>query len=478
MGAAGVSTGQETWSPSSNDWDYTYDGSGEWPAAGNTLGDDSGGGFIYTNGGDSMITSLFTFDGDLEITFTLGLQGTANTIAFGLIEITEDDNRGTNDGRDFYGSGVKSFVWWDGNPGGGADAFYYGNTNEGSHTYSDGDSVKITRESGTIKFYDGSSVEHTFSSTSTNPVRFFFGSGGGSGHNIDNILFTDSEGVQRDGFINEGTSTARGWGGSGNERYYGFAFKPTRTGKITEVKGELVTHTSNFNSNCTVYTENSAGTNPDSLLATSATLALSSAGTKTWTFSTPATVNKGTWYWIVFSDLDGGSGNTNFVTIGNYGDDYFKSGKQGSIGAIADASYGAGHLGDLKVEVKIETTEEPTPDHDTLLLISSDTSDGSTTFVDRSPRGATISASGNVQHDTAQTLGFGSSSMLFDGSGDWLQVPDAGYFDLTGTAWTIECRFRLASTGTEVGLINKDGPGWDQPWSIFIETGGGRSFSF
>ena len=112
-----------------------------------------------------MITSLFTFDGDLEITFTLGLQGTANTIAFGLIEITEDDNRGTNDGRDFHGSGVKSFVWWDGNPGGGADAFYYGNTNEGSHTYSDGDSVKITRESGTIKFYDGSSVEHTFSST-------------------------------------------------------------------------------------------------------------------------------------------------------------------------------------------------------------------------------------------------------------------------------------------------------------------------
>ena len=68
-GAAGVSTGQETYAPSSNDWDYTY-AQNEWHAAGNTLGDDSDGGYIYNTGGDSGISSLFTFDGDLDITWT------------------------------------------------------------------------------------------------------------------------------------------------------------------------------------------------------------------------------------------------------------------------------------------------------------------------------------------------------------------------------------------------------------------------
>ena len=63
-GAAGVSTGQETWSPSSNDWDYTHDGSGEWPVAGNALGDDTDGAYIDITGGDSGIYSLHTFDGD------------------------------------------------------------------------------------------------------------------------------------------------------------------------------------------------------------------------------------------------------------------------------------------------------------------------------------------------------------------------------------------------------------------------------
>ena len=72
MAAGAVASGPQVIAPSSNDWDYTFAAS-EWPAAGNTLGDHTIGGFIDTTGGDSGIYSLVTFDGDFEIAFTLGI---------------------------------------------------------------------------------------------------------------------------------------------------------------------------------------------------------------------------------------------------------------------------------------------------------------------------------------------------------------------------------------------------------------------
>ena len=65
----------------------------------------------------------------------------------------------------------------------------------------------------------------------------FFSSGGGSGHNIDNILFTDSEGVQRDGFINEDTSAYPSFGDRHvNEKCIGARRRATRTGNVASVK--------------------------------------------------------------------------------------------------------------------------------------------------------------------------------------------------------------------------------------------------
>ncbi len=71
--------------------------------------------------------------------------------------------------------------------------------------------------------------------------------------------------------------------------------------------------------------------------------------------------------------------------------------------------------------------------------------DASTTFTD--VIGATWTARGNAQIDTAQSK-FGGASGLFDGTGDWIDTPDSANWALGTNNFTIECWIRPAtSTG-------------------------------
>ena len=100
----------------------------------------------------------------------------------------------------------------------------------------------------------------------------------------------------------------------------------------------------------------------------------------------------------------------------------------------------------MKMEITVDTSDgEPTPDHDTLLLIHSDTSDASTTFVDSSPSGRTITVVNNTQHDTAQKK-FGASSILFDGTNDELTIPDSADWVFAGN-FTIDFWIRTGTAG-------------------------------
>jgi hypothetical protein len=71
---------------------------------------------------------------------------------------------------------------------------------------------------------------------------------------------------------------------------------------------------------------------------------------------------------------------------------------------------------------------------DVLLLLPMDGSNGSTTFVDQSANGATVTANGNAQLSTSQSK-FGGSSYVGDGNGDYLEV--SGDLRLTGD-FTVE----------------------------------------
>ena len=71
------------------------------------------------------------------------------------------------------------------------------------------------------------------------------------------------------------------------------------------------------------------------------------------------------------------------------------------------------------------------------LLLHGNGANGSTTITDNSPSPKTVTAVDNAQISTAQSK-FGGSSIAFDGSGDYLTVPDSDDFYLPGD-FTIEC---------------------------------------
>lgn len=82
----------------------------------------------------------------------------------------------------------------------------------------------------------------------------------------------------------------------------------------------------------------------------------------------------------------------------------------------------------------------------TKLMLHMDGVDGSTTFTDSELTPKTVTANGNAQIDTAQSV-FGGASGLFDGSGDYLSTPDSSDFALGSGEWTFDMRLRFNSRG-------------------------------
>lgn len=85
------------------------------------------------------------------------------------------------------------------------------------------------------------------------------------------------------------------------------------------------------------------------------------------------------------------------------------------------------------------------------LLIQSDTTDGSITFVD-SAGSKTITVVGDTQHDTDQSK-FGSSSILFDGAGDQLTLADSEDWNLGSGDFTIDAWVRPATLSGVQGIL-------------------------
>lgn len=82
-----------------------------------------------------------------------------------------------------------------------------------------------------------------------------------------------------------------------------------------------------------------------------------------------------------------------------------------------------------------------TPDASTALLLHMDGADASTTFTDNGNTGHTVTANGNAQIDTDYKK-FGTGSGLFDGSGDYLSIPDSADFFMGTDPFTIDFWFR------------------------------------
>ena len=78
------------------------------------------------------------------------------------------------------------------------------------------------------------------------------------------------------------------------------------------------------------------------------------------------------------------------------------------------------------------------PDYSSVsLLLHGNGTNGSTTITDNSPTPKTVTAVGNAQISTTQSK-FGGASIAFDGTGDYLSVPNDGTLQMGSVNFTIE----------------------------------------
>ena len=80
------------------------------------------------------------------------------------------------------------------------------------------------------------------------------------------------------------------------------------------------------------------------------------------------------------------------------------------------------------------------------LLLHGNGTNGSTTITDNSPSPKTVTAFGDAKISTAQSK-FGGSSIAFDGTGDYLNVPASSEFNFDSTNFTIETWLYFSAIG-------------------------------
>jgi hypothetical protein len=115
------------------------------------------------------------------------------------------------------------------------------------------------------------------------------------------------------------------------------------------------------------------------------------------------------------------------------------------------------------------TSLEVTADSPTLLLIHGDGVDASTTFIDSSLYGRTMTAVGNAQIDTAQSK-FGGASLLCDGTGDYITAPDSADWVFGTNNFTIETFVRFSAIDRVHGIFAQFIDGNNFFWSYISGT--------
>lgn len=102
-----------------------------------------------------------------------------------------------------------------------------------------------------------------------------------------------------------------------------------------------------------------------------------------------------------------------------------------------------------------------------VLLAHMNGTNGGTTFTDSSASAKTITANGNAKTSTAQSK-FNGSSGLFDGTGDYLTIPDSDDWHMAAGDFTFECFIRPANLTGVRTIINQRSTGYC-PFAIYSD---------
>ena len=113
-----------------------------------------------------------------------------------------------------------------------------------------------------------------------------------------------------------------------------------------------------------------------------------------------------------------------------------------------------------------------------ILLADFEGTDAATSFDDQSIDRTTITFAGNAQLDTDQAR-YGSSSVLFDGTGDYLQMADETKWDIASNDFTLEVDIRLNSVaGNNKTIFDKRNDGAQFGWGASVDVEGTGKFAF
>jgi hypothetical protein len=104
------------------------------------------------------------------------------------------------------------------------------------------------------------------------------------------------------------------------------------------------------------------------------------------------------------------------------------------------------------------------------LLLHGNGANGSTTITDSSPNPKTVTAVGNAQISTAQSK-FGGSSIVFDGTGDYLVAPASSAFTFNGAVENFTIELWSYWTGPSSGLNNAQFVGTAPATSPYVAGG-------
>jgi hypothetical protein len=107
---------------------------------------------------------------------------------------------------------------------------------------------------------------------------------------------------------------------------------------------------------------------------------------------------------------------------------------------------------------------------DVTLLMGFESKDAATSAIDESPASLRSTFFGNAQIDTAQQK-YGNASLLLDGTGDYISIPDSAGFKVTSGDMTFEAWIRIATTGSIRAIATKrTSGGTPGEWAFYVSA--------
>lgn len=177
-------------------------------------------------------------------------------------------------------------------------------------------------------------------------------------------------------------------------------------------------------------------------------------------------IGSGSWTEVVIAPgavshtFNAGALATDIVTYELY------SRRDGLTSAVKWSGYSGGNLLSIPTGTILPPPSAPGDPNfaNVVLLAHFNGADGSTSFID--VKGKTLTAVGNAQIDTAQSV-FGGASGLFDGTGDRVTAADSADWSFGSGPFTIELFARHTTKQSEQTYVTQ----WFPGWAFYVQSG-------